>query len=76
MPDYLVCDERDVPTQECVPDHVMEAFSTETDRNAFYAALKAHRGLSWALFRANGKWVAQHIEGEKVGDEAPMRHPG
>jgi hypothetical protein len=54
----------------------MEAFSTETDRNAFYAALKAHRGLSWALFRANGKWVAQHIEGEKVGDEAPMRHPG
>jgi hypothetical protein len=54
----------------------MEAFKAETNRNAFYAALKAHRGLSWALFRANGKWVAQHIEGEKVGDEAPMRHPG
>jgi len=75
MPDYLVCDERDIPDQKCDLDHIMEAFSAKNDREAFFLALREHPHLGFALFREDGTWVAQHIEGESSKDEAPMRHP-
>ena len=49
MPEYVLCDERDIAEQECDPDHIMLAFDARNDRDAFYECLREYPGESWAL---------------------------